>query len=275
MGAPRKNFLAEHHQTWRLFTFPFLHAGVFHLVINLCSVIYAGIHLEQEFGPLRIGIIYILSAFVGALVASLFLQNIPVVGASGALFGLLGTLLSELVWNKKFHNNKITEIASLVFVFVCNFLLGFLPYVVNFSNIGGFISGFLLGTVLLLSPQFQQVAPSKGDQIDYSLKSYMLKFKQKPDRSVTRIVSLILFTMLLAGCLVAVHYGINIKGEDQLCWGVYDEMSWGVRSNYVWECMTKCDEDRTSQITETHSSYTCVVLCVERESLEDSSYVRL
>ncbi|XP_045824175.1 RHOMBOID-like protein 8 [Trifolium pratense] len=214
MGAPRKNFLAEHHQTWRLFTFPFLHAGVFHLVINLCSVIYAGIHLEQEFGPLRIGIIYILSAFVGALVASLFLQNIPVVGASGALFGLLGTLLSELVWNKKFHNNKITEIASLVFVFVCNFLLGFLPYVVNFSNIGGFISGFLLGTVLLLSPQFQQVAPSKGDQIDYSLKSYMLKFKQKPDRSVTRIVSLILFTMLLAGCLVAVHYGINIKGED-------------------------------------------------------------
>ncbi|MCI05768.1 inactive rhomboid protein 1-like, partial [Trifolium medium] len=112
--------------------------------------------------------------------ASLFLQNIPAVGASGALFGLLGTLLSELVWNWKFHNNKISEIASLVFVFVCNFLLGFLPYVDNFSSIGGFISGFLLGTVLLFAPQFQQVAPSKGDQIDYSLKSYIkLKFKQK------------------------------------------------------------------------------------------------
>ncbi|CAJ2644300.1 RHOMBOID-like protein 8 [Trifolium pratense] len=218
MGALRKNFLAEHHQTWRLFTFPFLHAGLFHLVINLCSVIYVGIHLEQEFGPLRIGIIYILSAFVGALVASLFLQNIPAVGASGALFGLLGTLLSELVWNWKFHNNKITEIASLVFVFVCNFLLGFLPYVDNFSNIGGFISGFLLGTVLLFSPQFQQVAPSKGDQIDYSLKSYIkLKFKQKPDRPVTRIVSLILFTLLLAGCLVAVHYGININSYCTWC----------------------------------------------------------
>lgn len=55
----------------------------------------------------RVGIIYILSAFVGALMASLFLQSIPSVGSSGALFGLLGTLLSELVWNWKFHTNKV------------------------------------------------------------------------------------------------------------------------------------------------------------------------
>ncbi|WJX32620.1 hypothetical protein P8452_20922 [Trifolium repens] len=218
MGALRKNFLTEHHQTWRLFTFPFLHAGLFHVVINLCSIIYVGIHLEQQFGPLRIGIIYILSAFVGSLVASLFLQNIPAVGSSGALYGLLGTLLAELVWHWKFHNNKISEIASLVFVFVCNFFLGFLPYVDNFSNIGGFISGFLLGTVLLFAPQFQQVAPSKGDPIDYSLKSFIkLKLKQKLTRPVTRIVSLILFTLLLAGCLVAVLYGININSYCTWC----------------------------------------------------------
>lgn len=55
----------------------------------------------------RVGIIYILSAFVGALMASLFLQSIPSVGSSGALFGLLGTLLSEFVWNWKFHTNKV------------------------------------------------------------------------------------------------------------------------------------------------------------------------
>ncbi|WJX32621.1 hypothetical protein P8452_20923 [Trifolium repens] len=218
MGALRKNFLTEHHQTWRLFTFPFLHAGLFHVVINLCSIIYVGIHLEQQFGPLRIGIIYILSAFMGSLLASLFLQNIPAVGSSGALYGLLGTLLAELVWHWKFHNNKISEIASLVFVFVCNFFLGFLPYVDNFSNIGGFISGFLLGTVLLFAPQFQQVAPSKGDPIDYSLKSYIkLKLKQKLTRPVTRIVSLILFTLILAGCLVAVLYGININSYCTWC----------------------------------------------------------
>ncbi|RDX76333.1 RHOMBOID-like protein 8, partial [Mucuna pruriens] len=197
MGALRRSLLTEHHQTWRLFTFPFLHAGLFHLLLNLCSVIYVGVRLEHDFGPIRIGIIYALSAFVGALVASLFLQNTPAVGASGALYGLLGTLLSELVWNWKFHTNKISAIASLVFVFVCNFILGFLPYVDNFASIGGFISGFLLGSVFLLSPQLQTVAPNKGDLVDYGVKSYIkFKLKQKLDRSVLRIVSLILFSLL-------------------------------------------------------------------------------
>ncbi|XP_057442516.1 RHOMBOID-like protein 8 [Lotus japonicus] len=218
MGALRGKFLREYHQTWRLFTFPILHAGLFHLIINLCSVIFVGIHLEQEFGPLRIGIIYTLSAFVGALVAALFIQNTPAVGSSGALFGLLGTLLSQLVWNWKFLTKRNSAIASFVFVFMCNFLLGFLPYVDNFSNIGGFISGFLLGSVLLLSPQVQQVAPNKGDLIDYGITSYMKsKLKQKLDRPVLWIVSLILFSLLLSGCLVAVLHGINISSYCPWC----------------------------------------------------------
>ncbi|KAG4389530.1 hypothetical protein GLYMA_06G107600v4 [Glycine max] len=142
----------------------------------------------------------------------------PAVGASGALYGLLGTLLSELVWNWKFHSNKISAIASLVFVFVCNFVLGFLPYVDNFASIGGFISGFLLGSVFLLSPQLQPVAPNKGGLIDYGVKSCIkLKLKQKLDRPVLRIVSLILFSLLLAGCLVAVLHGININSYCTWC----------------------------------------------------------
>ncbi|KAK7311590.1 hypothetical protein RJT34_09835 [Clitoria ternatea] len=218
VGALRRRFLTEYHETWRIFTFPFLHAGLFHLIINLCSLIYIGVHLEQELGPLRIGIIYTLSAFVGALVASLFLQDTPVVGSSGALYGLLGTLLSDLIWNWKFHSNKFSAIASLVSIFVCNFVLGFLPYVDNFSNIGGFISGFLLGSVFLLIPELPQVAPNKGSLIDYGFKSYIkLKLKQKLDRPVLRIVSLILFSLLLAGCIVAVLQGININSYCTWC----------------------------------------------------------
>ena len=51
MGALQQTFLANHHQTWRLFTCLWLHAGAIHLIINLSSVIFVGIHLEQEFGP--------------------------------------------------------------------------------------------------------------------------------------------------------------------------------------------------------------------------------
>jgi hypothetical protein len=75
-----------------------------------------------------------------------------------------------------------------------NFVLGLLPYVDNFSNIGGFISGFLLGFVLLFSPQLRKVAQNKGDLYEYGVNvSTKLKLKQKLDRPVQRSVSLLLF----------------------------------------------------------------------------------
>lgn len=147
MGALRQ-ILLEHRKRsiWRLFASPCLHAGAVHLFINLASVIFVGFHLEQEFGPckciflfyyfkstskstivrhgsllyltrllsscfrtVRTGIIYILSAFFGSLVAALFIQNSPAVGSSGALFGLLGAMLSELVRNWGIYSNKVFQ----------------------------------------------------------------------------------------------------------------------------------------------------------------------
>lgn len=70
----------------------------------------------------RIGIIYTLSAFVGALVAALFIQNTPAVGSSGALFGLLGTLLSQLVWNWKFLTKRVLFL-SLICLSLCFYYL--------------------------------------------------------------------------------------------------------------------------------------------------------
>ncbi|MED6191739.1 hypothetical protein PIB30_003081 [Stylosanthes scabra] len=219
MGALRRNFVTEYHQTWRLFTSPFLHAGLFHLLLNLSSIIFIGIHLERELGQLRIGIIYAMSAFGGALMASLFLQNTPAVASSGALYGLLGTLLSELIWNWKLQTKRVSAIVSFVFVFVFNFILGFLPYVDNFASIGGFVSGFLLGSVLLLSRKLElPKVPIKGTLFDHGVKSYIkLKLKQNMDRPALRIVSLILFSLLLAGCLVAVLHGININSYCTWC----------------------------------------------------------
>ena len=51
--------------------------------------------------------VYILSAFFGSLVAALFLQNSPAVGSSGALFGLLGSMLSSLIYNWKIYTDKV------------------------------------------------------------------------------------------------------------------------------------------------------------------------
>ncbi|XP_022772316.1 RHOMBOID-like protein 8 isoform X2 [Durio zibethinus] len=208
VGALRRAFLAQNHQTWRLFVCPWLHAGLIHFAINISCMIFVGIHLERDYGPLRIGVIYLLSAFFGSLVCSLFVRNSPVVASSGSLFGLLGAMLSGLVRNWKVYSSKCAALAVLFTVFAINFLLGLLPYIDNFANTGAFISGLLLGFVLLCTPQVRQMSKNKAGLFEYGVKS---SIKLKLDRPILRSVYLLLFLILLVGCLVAVLLGIDIN----------------------------------------------------------------
>ncbi|KAJ7006740.1 hypothetical protein NC653_005945 [Populus alba x Populus x berolinensis] len=215
MGAIRKTLLAE-HQTWRLFMCPLLHAGVFHFMINLLCIIFIGIYLEKEFGSIRTGIIYMLSAFSGTLVTAIFVRDSPAVCSSGALFGLLGATVSALTRNWKFYTNKIAALLTLFFVAGFNLMLGLLPYMDNYSSIGSLISGFLLGLVLFYTPQLRQVAQNKIGLCEYGVKS-SFNWKQKLDRPVLRSASLILFSLLFVGLLVAVLLGINISHYCRWC----------------------------------------------------------
>ncbi|XVE95378.1 hypothetical protein REPUB_Repub02eG0092100 [Reevesia pubescens] len=212
VGALRRTFLAQNHQSWRLFVCPWLHAGLIHFAINISCLIFVGIHLERDYGPLRIGVIYLLSAIFGSLVCSLFVQNSPVVTSSGALFGLVGAMLSGLIRNWNVYTSKCAALAVLFIVFAINFLLGLLPYIDNFANIGAFISGLLLGFVLLFTPQVRQMSKNKAGLFEYPVKSSIrLKQKLELDRPVLRSVCLLLFALLLVGCLVAVLRGIDIN----------------------------------------------------------------
>jgi membrane associated rhomboid family serine protease len=55
----------------------------------------------------RIGLVYLISGFGGSLMSALFIQSNFSVGASGALFGLIGSMLSELITNWSLHANKV------------------------------------------------------------------------------------------------------------------------------------------------------------------------
>ncbi|GJU46824.1 rhomboid-like protein 2 [Tanacetum coccineum] len=154
MGALQWWKIVHGHQGWRLVTANWLHAGLIHLVANMLSLVLIGIHLEQQFGFLRIGAIYLLSGFGGSILSSLFIQKSISVGASGALFGLLGTMLSELITNWTIYSNKAAALLTLIVIVVINLAVGILPFVDNFAHIGGFMTGFLLGFILLPRPQF-------------------------------------------------------------------------------------------------------------------------
>jgi membrane associated rhomboid family serine protease len=72
-------------------------------VVILCILTYVlGYYLA-----VRIGILYLVSGFGGSILSALFIQNNISVGASGALFGLLGAMLSELITNWTIYTNKV------------------------------------------------------------------------------------------------------------------------------------------------------------------------
>ncbi|XP_043704987.1 RHOMBOID-like protein 8 isoform X2 [Telopea speciosissima] len=216
MGAIRRALVIQQHQTWRLVTCLLLHAGAIHFIINLSCILLIGIRLEQEFGPLRTGIIYTFSAVLGGLTSALFVHNSPAVASSSALFGLIGSMLSGIIRNWEVYSDKVIALVSLFIITTGNLILGLLPHIDNFSNIGGLLSGFLLGFVLLFNPQLVEVAQTKEGLFEYKVKS-SVKFRNKVDKPVQRTLSLVLFALLFTVSLLAVLHGVDANKYCSWC----------------------------------------------------------
>lgn len=153
LGALDYKKVVVEGEWWRLISCIWLHAGVIHLLVNMISLLFIGVRLEQEFGFVKIGTLYLLSGFGGSLMSCLYIRSISV-GASGAIFGLLGAMLSELITNWTIYANKCAALLTLVLVIAINMAVGTMPQVDSYAHIGGFVFGFLLGFVLLIRPQF-------------------------------------------------------------------------------------------------------------------------
>lgn len=206
MGALEVELVVHGHQAWRLISCIWLHAGVFHILANMFSLVFIGIRLEQEFGFVRIGLLYIISGFGGSLMSALFIKSRISVGASGALFGLLGGMLSELITNWTIYANKLAALLTLVFIIIINLAVGILPHVDNFAHIGGFLSGFFLGFVFLIRPQFGWVS-QRNTPPGYVVPA--AKSKHKPYQYVLWVLSLVL---LIAGYTVGLV--VLLRGTD-------------------------------------------------------------
>ncbi|KAJ7961409.1 Rhomboid-like protein [Quillaja saponaria] len=214
MGGLDVDRVVHRHQGWRLIACMWLHAGLFHLLANMLSLLVIGIRLEQEFGFVRIGLLYVISGFGGSLLSALFLQSNISVGASGALFGLLGSMLSELITNWTIYSNKLAAFSTLVIIIVINLAVGILPHVDNFAHIGGFISGFLLGFVFLIRPQFGWVSQRYASS-GHSSVSAKPKFKMY--QCILWIISLILLIAGLTVGLVLLLRGVDANDHCSWC----------------------------------------------------------
>jgi membrane associated rhomboid family serine protease len=130
---------------WRLVTAGFLHAGFFHLLFNMLSLYILGGLLEPAVGRLRFGLIYIVSLLAGSFGALVLTPDAPTVGASGAIFGLMGA--TAIVMRNR--GMSVMESGLGVWI-VLNLVITFsVPNISVGGHIGGLLGGALAALVLV------------------------------------------------------------------------------------------------------------------------------
>ncbi|KAL1921993.1 uncharacterized protein VTP21DRAFT_10635 [Calcarisporiella thermophila] len=137
-------------QWFRFITPIFLHGGIVHLLFNLLFQLRTGAQLETDLGPLRFGLIYLISGIGGFIFGGNFAPTlITSTGASGSLFGLIGCLVIDIVMNYHTLHRPGWELTKLGIMILISFLIGLLPFLDNFAHIGGFLCGILSGSILM------------------------------------------------------------------------------------------------------------------------------
>ena len=140
--------LIKNGEFYRLITYAFFHGGIIHLVCNMYSLYILGTQLETYMGKLKYTIVYFISAISAGLLSIILNGNgVVAVGASGAIFGLMGTLLYFGYHYRLYLGNALkTQILPVILL---NLFIGFsLPYVDNFGHIGGLVGGLFAGMMV-------------------------------------------------------------------------------------------------------------------------------
>lgn len=142
-------------QYWRLVTSMFLHGGWFHLILN-CWALYqlAGL-FEILLGSSRLLLVYFVSGIAGSI-ASVLWRDVPSIGASGAIFGVMGALIAFLA---KRRENLTPQAKSLLMQLVfwagLNVFLGISsPMIDNAAHLGGCAAGLAIGFFLSERPRY-------------------------------------------------------------------------------------------------------------------------
>ena len=132
----------ENNEYWRVISGGFLHSGIIHIGFNMYLLWQLGRQIERITGEVLFGAIYFVSLIGGSFGAILLDPAIPVVGASGAVFGLIGFMVFLL----RSRGIGLFD-TGLGFLIVINVLLSFRGGVSLGGHGGGLLTGFLLGAL--------------------------------------------------------------------------------------------------------------------------------
>lgn len=134
--------LVRFGEYYRLLTAAFIHIDVIHLLTNAYALYVIGNMAEGYYGKWKFTLIYFFSAITGSLL-SIIMGDSFSIGASGAIFGLLGSLLYFGYHYRVYFGNVILN--KILPVVILNLFIGFMiTGIDNFAHIGGLVGGFLI-----------------------------------------------------------------------------------------------------------------------------------
>lgn len=142
----KENYAIAHGEYYRLLTAAFLHGGLMHITLNMYALYMLGELTEKIYGKIKYISIYILSAIASSYLSYRLSPSLSI-GASGAIFGLLG---AALVYGYKERNHIGKDfLRNILSVIVVNIVLGLsISNIDNFGHIGGLIGGIIIALVL-------------------------------------------------------------------------------------------------------------------------------
>jgi rhomboid protease GluP len=139
------------HEYWRVLSGAFLHGGLLHIGVNMFALWQVGSVVEAIMGTPRMALVYFCSAIAAGFAAAYFNYGEPVVGASGAIFGLFGALVAIGLRHGARGRGLIAQTLPII---ILNLVIGFsIPHIANSAHIGGLVAGFAFGFLFYQVPQ--------------------------------------------------------------------------------------------------------------------------
>ncbi|MBR6090680.1 MAG: rhomboid family intramembrane serine protease [Anaerolineaceae bacterium] len=143
-GAKIGRYITYYHEYWRLVTPVFLHASITHILFNMYALFTIGPSLEKYYGSFDFLRFYLICGFTGNVLSYVVAPNTVSVGASTALFGLIGAQVMFLYKNRRMLRNYQMALRNIGFVLVVNLMLGLGGGIDNWGHMGGLIGGLLI-----------------------------------------------------------------------------------------------------------------------------------
>ncbi|KAH7829446.1 putative Rhomboid-like serine peptidase [Monocercomonoides exilis] len=152
LGALYRPLVKYKFQIWRLILPVLMHSDISHYAFNMFFQYRIMLYKEVDWGKIKTMVIYFLSAFCGCLLSASIPNDSKVsVGASGALLGVYGALIVDILckWKEMDQMTKVNNIVNFALFMMIMFIFGTGPHIDNYAHLGGLLGGACIGGILI------------------------------------------------------------------------------------------------------------------------------